>query len=204
MHAGVMTRLKTETAERHKAAGRRMFQRRLISGGVSTTEYARWLGQLLTVHRGLEPRLRAAAAADPRIGAVITAEQYHEQDLVDDLACLGAASSAIDAGPGARLALERIDRASAVELLGMHYVLEGSANGNRIIAKALRRSLGLKPGHADHYLDPYGTAQREKWAAFKAAMDTADWTPADEDALVAAAAGMFDVLGILSAELQGE
>ena len=201
--ASVMERLKGETAERHKAAESREFQRRLVKGEVDAVGYARWLGQMLLVHRALEAHLRAAAARDPRIAAVVTSDQYQEPYLLADLDHFGVNAGSVVPTAGTRALLERIDRAPPVDVLGMHYVLEGSHNGNRFIARALRKALGLIPGTGDRYLDPYGESQREKWAAFKRSMDGATWTAEEGDALVAAAQVMFDGIGAVSDDLQG-
>lgn len=84
----------------------------------------------------------------------------------------------------------------------MHYVLEGSNNGNRFIAKAVRRALGLVEGAGDRYLDPYGDAQRGLWAHFKQRMDAAGWSGEEADAMVRAAQDTFDAVGALSEEIQ--
>ena len=199
--AGVMARLKTETAEQHKAAESRPFQRRLVTGDVSAADYGRWLGQMLIVHRTLEGRLRKAVAGDARIARVVKEDQYREEMIVADLADLRADLAAIACGRGTIGLTAHIERVDSMQLLGMHYVLEGSTNGNKFIARAIRRSLGLAPGRGDRYLDPYGDAQREKWASFKADMDSVGWSAPDADGIVAGAVGMFDGITALSGDL---
>jgi heme oxygenase len=80
----------------------------------------------------------------------------------------------------------------------MRYVLEGSNNGNRFIARAIRKAL---PGAPTRYLDPYGENQRPLWARFKADMEAVGFTPAEQDQIVLAAQEMFAAVGALSCEL---
>ncbi len=198
---GVMARLKTETWPQHQAAETSDFQRRLAKGEVDVEGYGQWLGQMLLVHRALETRLRDAAARDPRIARVVTEEQYQEPYLLADLQHFGVDTKALTPLPGTRGLIDRLASASPLEILGMHYVLEGSNNGNRFIVRAVRKALDLSEGHGDRYLDPYGESQREKWAAFKREMDAATWSAGEADALVAAAKAMFSGIGAISADL---
>lgn len=198
---GVMARLKAETAGQHSTAESRPFQRRLVAGTVSVAEYGQWLGQMLLVHRALESRLRPLAVADARVASVITEDQYREPGLLADLLDLGIDPGLMEPSAGTTALIAEVVRATPLHLLGMHYVLEGSTNGNRYIARSLRKALSIAVGHGDRYLDPYGDGQREKWAAFKAAMDRIEWNAADADTIVAGAVSMFDGISALSADL---
>ncbi len=201
MGESVMARLRGETGERHAAAERQDLQRRMVRGEISRDEYTTWLGQLLLVHRALERELRACAG-DPRFAAVKD-EQYSEPHLLADLAYLGADAAAIRPleNTAALVAtIERTARTSPVGLLGHHYVLEGSNNGNRFIAERLRKTLGLAGGGL-RYLDPYGEEQRAKWAQFKAEMNSLPFSGGDADSMVAAAQEMFDRVAGISREL---
>jgi heme oxygenase len=72
------------------------------------------------------------------------------------------------------------------ELLGAHYVLEGSGNGNRMMARGLRAAYGLQGQAGTRSMDPYGDGQPDRWQAFKSALDEAlpemHWTRALEGA----------------------
>jgi len=94
--------------------------------------------------------------------------------------------------------LGRIAASDELALLGMRYVLEGSNNGNRFIARAIRAGL---PGAPTRYLDPYGEAQRPRWVQFKADMDAVGFEAGQQDRIVAAAQEMFAAIGALSREL---
>lgn len=199
----VMERLKTETADLHHAAERAEFQQRMVGGRLTRQEYVGWLGQMYLVHRALEAPLRRLWGDDPRFAA-LTAEQYQEPYLVADLETLGADPAAVVPLPATRALCERIELDAGhapLRLLGYHYVLEGSNNGNRFIVRSLRPALGLTPGSGDRYLDPYGEAQVEIWRGFKEAMAAVAFTAAEEDALVAAARDMFAAITRLSEEL---
>ncbi len=68
-----------------------------------------------------------------------------------------------------------------LRLLGMHYVLEGSNNGSRFIARHVGRAYQLSTGPGLRYLDPYGDRQRAYWMDFKNAMGKFQFTGADEE-----------------------
>lgn len=86
----------------------------------------------------------------------------------------------------ARLAEER-----PASLLGAHYVFEGSKNGGRFIARAMRGAYGLAGPDGFRYLEPYGEEQPHRWKAFKAAMETLPLSSTDQDAIVDAAKETF-------------
>jgi heme oxygenase len=84
-------------------------------------------------------------------------------------------------------------------LLGALYVLEGSTNGGRFLARALRKSWGLdKDGIA--YFDPYGEEQPQKWASFRKKMDSASFDVAQQDAIVEMAKATFLAIAEVSDE----
>lgn len=199
----VMERLKAGTSDMHSLAEGRQFQRRMIKGAISRQEYLGWLGQMLLIHRALEKHLFGRLLADPLFAAVHE-EQFQEPNLIADLAALDCDAQAMTPLPATAALIADIDRVAADEplaLLGYHYVLEGSKNGNRFIARQLVPALGLAPRRAVRYLDPFAEAQPAKWAEFKAAMGTIPFDPAQIDLLVAAARRMFEGIGELSDQL---
>jgi heme oxygenase len=199
----IMERLKTGTHDMHSLAEGRQFQRRMLKGGISRQEYTGWLGQMLLIHGALEKHLSGRLRGDSLFAAV-REEQFQEPNLIADLAALGCDPRAVAPLPATAALIADIDRAAAEEplaLLGYHYVLEGSKNGNRFIARQLVPALGLAPRRADRYLDPFADAQPVKWAEFKAAMTAIDFAGAQIDVLVAAARRMFEGIGELSDQL---
>ena len=146
----IMDVLKARTAEQHRRAEQSPFMRGLVSGQVTRVGYARWLGQMMHVHAALAGEIVAHRGAEPRL-AVASEEQFGAQRLRADLVALGVDPASVKPLAGASALAERV-RASAAEcpvsLLGFHYVLEGSKNGNTYIAKALRHAGGLRPARA--------------------------------------------------------
>jgi heme oxygenase len=196
--AGVMLRLKEATAELHTRAERSEFQSRLIRGVVTRGEYADWLGQLLLIHEELEPRVREFLGARPALAGLIPAELYQAARLRADLAHFGVAPDSLAPCAAAARVIGAI-RAAATNapaaLLGFYYVLEGSKNGSKYIAKALRRTLGLVPGAGDRYLDPHGEDQPRLWGDFKRGMDAVGFEEAEVAAMIDAACAMFEAAG---------
>jgi heme oxygenase len=197
--AGIMDRLKHETAEHHARAEGKDLQRSMIRGQLTRERYAAFLAQMLHVHLALEDAINSARARDARVG-VVPAEQHHSGRIREDLRFYAAPES-VPALPATHALISRIRDIAAADpmaVLGLHYVLEGSMNGNRYIAMALRRAFGLSPGQGDRYLDPYGEQQRPKWIAFRAEVDRLPWSESEAAAAVEAAKAMFDGIAAIS------
>lgn len=194
----VMERLRDATHELHVRAERHPFQGALVRGALQTDAYIAYLGQMLCVHTALERRLRRHGD-HAAINAVVKDHQYQEAYLEQDLRFFGRDPGAAKPLDGASALIGRIESASELELLGMHYVLEGSNNGSRFIAKGVARTLILEPGQPGlKYLDPYGDAQRERWQDFKDAMDDTEFGEEDVSKLINGAAAMFEgIVGTL-------
>jgi len=197
----VMTMLREGTAELHQRAEHQEFQQRMFRAELKREEYAHWLAQMWHVHRALERGLGAPRASDPRFAAVPD-EHAKEPLLAADLEALGAEPSPpLPATARLVARIEESARTEPLRLLGYHYVLEGSANGNRVLARRLLPALGLEPGVAGRYLDPYGERQRETWTKFKDEMRTVELTAAESELLVDAAREMFGAISEISSEL---
>lgn len=199
--SGVMEQLKTLTADLHTQAEHRPLQRALVSGQITTEQYASYLAQLFLVHTRLENHLKLERQNNTAFQRVIRDYQFQVPYLLADLNKFGIDVTNITPSKGTTVLIAEIDRLAAEEptsLLGMHYVLEGSNNGNRFIARALMKALGLTPGPGLLYLDPYGEAQRGYWQAFKDDMNAIGFDQATIDRLVAAAQTMFRAIGQIS------
>jgi heme oxygenase len=202
--ATIMSRLREETRDLHASAEGKAFQRRMLGGELSREEYVRWLGQMLQVHRALEAHLRRLWKTDPAFAA-LREEQFQEPYLLADLAALDGASGGHAPLPATAALIADIERAAVetpLALLGHHYVLEGSNNGNRYIVRRLAPALGIAHGEGDRYLDPYGEAQPALWARFKQDMEAVGFASAQADLLVAAARRMFAGVGEISDALE--
>jgi len=200
----VMTRLREETAQMHKEAETRPFQLALMRGQVTREQYASWLSQMWIVHRALDAAMHAAAAQVREIRTIVTPEQYQEGYLAADLDYLGVNREQVKPLPATTEFVQMIGWIATdapLLLLGIHYVLEGSKNGNKFIARAVRPALGLTKGTGDRYLDTYGEQQPALWAKFKADMGAIEFTSEQVDGLVAAAKETFKGVTQISEEL---
>jgi heme oxygenase len=199
-----MLTLRENTASHHRRAEQHEFQREFVRGTLPRELYLRWLGQLLHIHTALEAHLDRLVAGQPRFKGVFDDTRRKVDLLRKDLAFLGAAAGqpALPAA-GAMIAwLASLAESQPMALLGVLYVLEGSTNGSKFIARKVRPAYGLPAdGSGTAYLDPYGDAQPARWQEFKAAMDALP-LPADEvEPIVAAAQHTFDSIRELGAEL---
>lgn len=201
---GVMERLKTSTQPQHDAAEHHPVQRALFKGRLPREGYVEMLGQLFLVHRALEESLRALLGARPALRSIVQDWQFQEPYLRDDLSFFGFASESIAPMPATVALLATIDRATRetpLAILGMHYVVEGSNNGSRYSAMAVRKAYGLPAGKGDRYLDPYGESQRERWAGFKTAMNASSFSEREAEELLLGAGAMFDGIARMSDDL---
>lgn len=199
---GIMGLLKASTEEQHRDAERRDLQRDLVRGRLPVEEYARWLGQMLLLHGGLWRAIRERRDEVPALAHVVRDEGLHVENLRRDLATLGEDPDGVEPLPATSRALDEIERVAASEpraLLGYNYVLEGSMNGNRFIARALH---GGPAGGAVSYLDPYGDEQRATWEAYRARMNAVELDEAAAARVVAAARDMFVFVAGMSDEVR--
>lgn len=200
----VMLRLKEATQELHTRAERSEFQQRLMRGTVPRELYAQWLGQLLLVHAALEAHLVALRADRPDLAVLIRDELFQAPRLREDLAFLGLSPDTLRATPAVERIITRMAdaaRACPASLLGSNYVLEGSKNGSRYIAKAVRRALPLTPGKGDRYLDPHGEDQPRLWGEYRQTMDAVAFTEEETVSMIDAASRMFEAAEGIGADL---
>ena len=198
--SGAAATLKAETNDHHRRAESSPFQRALVAGKLPVDRYVGWLEQMRVLYRVLEAELTLAAVGD-RYAALLGTRWRRTPELLADLAHFGrpaepAPMPATDAFVGQ---LARWGGEKSAALIGVLYVLEGSTNGSRYIARSLRKAYALDLAGLG-YLDPYGDAQTEEWARFKAALDAA--IPADDlPAVVAGAIATFEAVTAIGAEL---
>lgn len=201
----IMKRLKTETRELHSHAESRTLQRQIASGEVGRGAFAAYLGQLFVVHRALETALAESGNSDAAIRAIATPDRMRVPDLERDLAFHDVNVDSLHAGAAARRFVANIDKVMSsdpVALLGALYVLEGSTNGGRFLARALRQSWNLD-GEGLAYFDPYGDEQPRRWAAFKRDMDTIDFGADQQEAIIDMAKDTFKAISEVSDEVAG-
>ena len=172
-------------------------------GDLPREQYAAWLAQMYLVHHVLEARIGACADGHPAFAAVMR-DHYRRADLLEaDLAHLGADAKSAEPLPSTEClvgTIESVATKAPVALLGMLYVLEGSTNGSKFIAAALRRVYGLESVGLS-YMDPYGDKQHARWAEFKRDMDSVEFDEPECQAIIDAAKTMFGAVADISDEL---
>ncbi|MEM1165229.1 MAG: biliverdin-producing heme oxygenase [Planctomycetota bacterium] len=200
----IMDRLKAETQDLHDAAETHAHQSAMVKGELPLESYIAHLAQHYLVHEALEAHLRGATEVHPAFTEVITAQQYQAPYAEEDLRHFGVDPTVLEPTPGTSALIAQIDAAARehpIKLLGYHYVLEGSNNGNRFIAMKLKKVYELEDGKGLKYLDPYGTAQRANWAEFKRQMLRLSFTAEHQDLMVQAAREMFEGITQISTDL---
>lgn len=196
--------LREQTKDAHTRAERHSQQARLVKGEATRADYAAWLGQMLHVWRALDRGMATKAAEDSRLAAMLKPYHPHADRVQADLEYLaqtdGLAAEHAEL-PATRKFVEFVEAAAIAitpDIVGVWYVLEGSANGGRYIAKALSRSLGLAGPDGLRSLDPHGEAQRDRWQAWRTDLDAQPWTTQERSLIVAAAcvtfAAVYDLL----------
>lgn len=202
----IMQRLKAETNDLHSHAESRTLQRAIASGEVDRETFSAYLGQLYQVHQPLESALETNRDKHAAIKALASADRMRIPDLDRDLAFYGANPDRFPAGDAAKKFSQRINEtrnAVPVALLGALYVLEGSTNGGRFLARALRKSWDLD-GDGLAYFDPYGDEQPQMWAAFRRDMDEASFDADQEEAIIEMAKATFIAIAEVSDEVSDQ
>lgn len=197
--------LRERTKDAHTKAEKHPQQGRLVKGEADRVDYAAWLRQMLPIWQAIDDGLAAKGPRDPRIAKMVKPYHAHAHRIEADLAFLGDADP--KTGPLAATAkfVEAIRTAGSgttPAIVGIWYVLEGSANGGRFIAKALSRSLNIPGPEGLTSMDPHGEAQRDRWQMWRADLDAQAWTDEERADILASADATFhaiyDVLEDLS------
>jgi heme oxygenase len=186
--------LRERTKEAHSRAERHLVQGLMISGRASRAEYAAWLVQMLRVWRAVDAGLATVAARDRRVAAMVKPYHAHAHRIEADLKFLGEGTGIAVVPAAERLQeLVRADvAAGGIGVVGVWYVLEGSANGGRFIAKAMSRGLRIVGPEGLMSLDPHGERQRELWQAWRADLDAQHFNAAEREAILRGAIATFD------------
>jgi heme oxygenase len=197
----IMEILKDATAEQHRDAERRQLQKDMVRGHLPAQTYAAWLGQMFLVHQALWDSIARCGSVNPLLTRIVQDEGLHVSHLRTDLSAFGTDADAVVSLPSTDRAVRSIARmadSDPLSLLGYNYVLEGSMNGNRFIARAMQRTPGIT---SMSYLDPYGEAQRPTWQAYRDRMNEAGFDEASGLRMVEAARDMFTFVAEMSEEL---
>jgi heme oxygenase len=198
--------LKSGTQDLHDRAESQPFQRDVAAGAISREQYAAFLVQVLHVHATLDPILRSIPAEHPVFRELAVGQRLRYDPIRRDLDDLGVRHERFSVYAATRrftAHLTEIAPADPAPLVGVLYVYEGATNGNKIIVKSVQRALGLPPGHACRYLDPYGPEQRRRWMAFKTQLDLLPLAEPQIAPVIAAAQRTFEFFAEVGAELSG-
>lgn len=196
------TKLKVHTSAQHTQAERHSIQGLLISGRISRPQLAAYLSQLLLVHEALDRGLEQLAQANAKVRLAFKPYHPHADRVRSDLRHLAGAGFG-EALPSTARFVARV-RALAdghdAGLVGVWYVLEGSTNGGRYIAKALMPALSLSREQV-LALDPHGELQRERWQQWRSDIDSASFSPIECAKAIDAAGQTFDFMFEMMNEL---
>jgi heme oxygenase (biliverdin-IX-beta and delta-forming) len=190
----VMDALRESTKDMHNDAEGHEFQHSLGSGKLDRARYVTYLEQLYLLHEHLAGLLGQCAKSSPQIDAVVQDYHHDHSKVLGDLKYFGKEGA--DARPlqATRKICARMDqyaKSNPINLLGHLYVLEGSTNGAKFMAKNIVSGMNLPEEHGASYFDRYGDKQRERWTAFKERMNGNNFSPTEISGLVEAGKEMF-------------
>jgi heme oxygenase len=160
-----------------------------------------YLGQLRHLHESLEASLDAVLDSHPELAGLFTNDRRRVPDLDRDLAAFGVSPETVPVLPPTREFIGKVEdfvESHPVALLGPLYVLEGSTNGGKFLARVLERSLKIEDRAGLAYMDPYGDRQPEMWAEFKRLADQVELTRDQRDSVTEAARDTFRAIGSIS------
>jgi len=195
--------LKQRTAEMHRHAETRPLQKALVTGRVSREQLAVYLAQLGLFHQALESLM--ISRPHGHLESLAECSCDHSRQIAADLQALEGVTTILPETERLVGLLREHAQERPLFILGALYVLEGSMNGNRFIARGLAGPLGLTPGKPGlSYWDPYGEEQRPRWARFRAVLDALTLTEAERDAVIDGAEFMFDAIARTSDAVAAE
>ena len=198
---GIMGHLRHTTRELHKEAESRPLQRAMAKGTLPPGAYVMYLGQLRHLHESLEASLDAVTESQPGLAGLFTDERRRVPDLDRDLAAFDVSPETVPVLPPTKEFIGRVEdlaSSSPLALLGPLYVLEGSTNGGKFLARVLERSLQIEDRAGLSYMDPYGDRQPEMWAEFKRLADLVELAPDQLNAVTEAARETFRAIAAIS------
>ncbi|MFG0312745.1 MAG: biliverdin-producing heme oxygenase [Phycisphaerales bacterium] len=175
-------RLKDDNWALHQIAERQETPGSLIKGQMPREGYEGMIAQQVLINRVLDDAMRDAIRNDPRVGELVLEEQMLSPYLMEDAAYFGIDVDAIEPNPGTTRFIAHIEahKDRPLHLLGLHYVRLGACNGNRFVARVVRKAYELGE-EGTRYLDPFGEAQRDKWMEFKNALDAMPFDAGEQD-----------------------
>jgi heme oxygenase len=193
--------LKDSTRDAHSRAERHPIQGALARGTVSLPLYTSWLSQMFHLWSAIDAGVESAARRDPRVRSMHRPHHPHAHRIADDLDFLR--SPITPPLPATREAMSRVEQSSAdASIIGVWYVLEGSANGGRFLAKSVARALNIAGARGLSGLDPHGERMRDFWMDWRASLDAQEFSPAERDAIQRAAEQTFNAVYDIMEDIQ--
>ncbi len=138
----------------------------IMKGTLPRAKYLAGVEQRYLYQRAFERVLGEHWRTDPILGSIVREEQFHAPKAAADIRFLGGDPDRVrpvEAIGEADAFFRQLASENPRLLLGVHYVLEGSNNGARHIARAVRKAYGFQGLDGTRHLDPYEDAQRTKW-----------------------------------------
>ncbi|MGM0481905.1 MAG: biliverdin-producing heme oxygenase [Pseudomonadota bacterium] len=161
MGQSILEQLREQTRPAHAALEAQALLQRLLSSQLTEREYGQLLQSMLAFYQSLESELIPATAAllarhpDPDYRYLPRAPL-----LANDCRALGFDSRDVNHSPVS----PRLD-GSGVYLLGVLYVIEGSSQGGRLIARHLDHTLGIKQNSGASFFNIH--RWDNSWTAFR-------------------------------------
>jgi heme oxygenase len=193
--------LYAKTRDLHEVVEHHPFQQALLKGNLPQERYVAFLGEMYAIHTTLDAALGTHGETTEVLRRVLADYRSQKPFLKADLAFFGQKPGSLiertkpagmkPATEGFTQRLERTSDANPISLVGFLYVLEGSRNGGRVIARSVRNAYRLSDGQGTAFLDPYGENQRERWQRFKGSLDNLVLSETDRAAVVEGAREAF-------------
>lgn len=166
MSRPLLEQLREHTRPAHVALEAQPLLKRLLSSRLTEVEYVRLLQSMLVFYQTVESKLIPATAALLRQHPVPDYRYLPRAPLLaNDCRVLGCASPGL-IHPPIELRLE----GSGAYLIGVLYVIEGSTQGGRFIAKHLAQTLGLDENSGASFFNIH--QWNNSWAAFRSWLST--------------------------------
>ena len=179
------TRLQRQTTELHEIVETQLD---LLGPDLSMNRYRQVLRMFYGFHDPVEVELERVHAAVPAPALPL---QRRAGLLARDLVALGASPDDIEALPRCT----DLPRLSRVEhLAGCLYVLEGASLGGQVIARALRRRLGVQRHSGAAFFTGAGEHTAARWRRVLTWLDEVARAGARSDEMVASAQATFAAL----------
>ena len=196
------TRVRAATASAHRAAETRGFITRLMDGEFDLATYATYLTQYAHVYRAIESR-----TPQPDDPALINDPRLHRfPSIASDLAGLGIheweATEPLKSTLAYARHLDELGDTDAPRYLAHHYTRYlGDLSGGPAIGALMARHYGASPAQLSFYrFEQIDSAPRFK-NAYRAALDSLDFTAAQEEDFIAESQFAFVLNGAIFDEL---